>query len=103
MKPDPTRRCAFCSRREGRVGQRVEVRRRRGGDVKNRNGRLGGKKTSRGSRRSCLAARGSGGGGARSGWIRTLICMVMSSMRAWLLMTSELKMRSLGSRLRVCL
>ena len=29
MKPDPTRRCAFCSRREGRVGQRVEVRRRR--------------------------------------------------------------------------
>mgnify|MGYP001216523825 CR=1 FL=1 len=38
MKPDPTRRCAFCSRREGRVGQRVEVRRRRGGDVKNRNG-----------------------------------------------------------------
>ena len=32
-----------------------------------------------------------------------MICMVMSSMRAWLLMTSELKMRSLGSRLRVCL
>ena len=87
------------------MGQRVEARRRRGGDVKKPKWWRDweGKKTSRGSRRSRLAARISGGGGARSGWIRTLICMVMSSMRAWLLMTSELKMRSLGSRLRVCL
>ena len=75
-------------------------RRRRGGEAK-KNRKVARFFPRGGSRRSRAAGRGSDAARARSGWLRTLICMVMSSMRAWLLMASELSKRCADSRLLV--
>lgn len=85
---------------EGVDCQVVDGRRRRGGEAK-KNRKVARFFPRGGSRRSRAAGRGSDAARARSGWLRTLICMVMSSMRAWLLMASELSKRCADSRLLV--